>query len=317
MAACWQLLFGHGAMAAAPIDALDDWLRDQLGRRLVDRRSVGGGCIHRAWQLRFADGGVLFAKTNTAAALPQLVAEAEGLLALAAHAPAGLVIPEPLATGIAGDQAVLVLPWLDLEAMGGGAGQAGAAFQFGQHLARLHRASAARSPGQGYGWPADNFIGSAPQANGWQTTWGVFFAQCRLAPQLAWAARQNEPLEGAAALLELVPRWLAETESQPVLVHGDLWCGNAALLADGRGVVFDPACYWGDREVDLAMAQLFGGFSPSFFEGYSSRWPLPPGARERVALYNLYHLLNHANLFGGGYWPRAQACLVNLLSRVA
>ena len=302
-------------MAAAPADPLTAWLTDRLGRRLVARTPVGGGCIHRAWRLQFADGGVLFAKTNRASALPLLGAEVEGLLALAAHAPEGLVVPEPLAWGTAADQAVLVMPWLDLDGIGGGSGDTAAVFRLGQHLADLHRASAASSSGQGYGWPAANFIGSAPQANGWRSSWGQFFVECRLAPQLAWAARRSKPLQGAAALLELVPQWLAGHPAEPVLVHGDLWCGNAALLSDGSGVIFDPACYWGDREVDLAMAQLFGGFSPSFFAGYTSRWPLAPGASGRVALYNLYHLLNHANLFGGSYGQRAQASILELLSR--
>ena len=98
-------------------------------------------------------------------------------------------------------------------------------------------------------------------------------------------------------------------------MHGDLWSGNAALLADGRGALFDPAVYRGDREVDLAMARLFGGFPPGFFAGYEAAWPLPAGHRERVDLYNLYHLLNHANLFGGSYRSQAQACLEALLRR--
>lgn len=302
-------------MAAAPAESLTAWLQGQLGRRLVARKSVGGGCINRTWRLEFADGGVLFAKTNRAAALPQLVAEVEGLAALAAHAPAGLVIPEPVAWGLAGDQAVLVMPWLDLEGIGATSVDTGAAFRLGQYLADLHRHSAGGSAVAGYGWPAANFIGSAPQFNGWRSSWGQFFAECRLAPQLAWAARRSEPLQGAGALLALVPQWLAGHACEPVLVHGDLWCGNAASLRNGSGVIFDPACYWGDREVDLAMARLFGGFPPSFFAGYTGSWPLSAGASERAALYNLYHLLNHANLFGGGYQQRAQACIHELLSR--
>ena len=102
--------------------------------------------------------------------------------------------------------------------------------------------------------------------------------------------------------------------AEPCLVHGDLWAGNGALLVDGRGAIFDPAVYWGDREVDLAMAHLFGGFPACFFAGYEGRWPLPPGHRQRREIYNLYHLLNHANLFGGGYWRQAQASIDALLA---
>jgi fructosamine-3-kinase len=99
-----------------------------------------------------------------------------------------------------------------------------------------------------------------------------------------------------------------------VLVHGDLWSGNAAMLADGRGAIFDPAVHRGDREVDLAMARLFGGFPQTFFAGYEEQWPLPKGHRRRVPLYNLYHLLNHANLFGDSYRAQAQATIDELLA---
>jgi fructosamine-3-kinase len=111
-----------------------------------------------------------------------------------------------------------------------------------------------------------------------------------------------------------VPAWLEQHGAQPCLVHGDLWSGNAALTASGSGALFDPAVYRGDREVDLAMARLFGGFPEAFFAGYERAWPLPAGHRGRVRLYNLYHLLNHANLFGGGYGRQAQETIDHLLS---
>lgn len=292
---------------------MDLWLHRQLGQPVVGRTAVGGGCIHRAWRLDLGDGVTVFAKVNTAACLPLLEAEAQGLLQLARYAPMGLVIPEPLAVGQSGDRAVLVLDWLELGGPVGDAASDRFWFQLGQGLAGLHRSSASCPPPQGYGWPADNFLGSAPQSNSWRSDWGLFFAECRLAPQLDWADRRGHPLRGAQELLERVPRDLNSHRCQPVLVHGDLWCGNAAVLADGRGAIFDPACYWGDREVDLAMARLFGGFPSAFFKGYADQWPPEPGASGRVSLYNLYHLLNHANQFGGSYHHRAQACIDGLL----
>jgi fructosamine-3-kinase len=321
MPACWQVPDPQRVMATEPPDPLDLWLRRQLGQAVVGRTAVGGGCIHQAWRLEIAGGGTVFAKTNTAACLPLLEAEAEALQQLARHAPTGLVIPKTLALGQTGDQAdvqtdaqaVLVLGWLELGGPDGAAAKDNAWFALGKGLAGLHRSSASCAPPQGYGWPVDNFLGSAPQSNSWRSDWGLFFAECRLAPQLVWAARRGQPLRGAQALVERVPRWLNSHCCRPVLVHGDLWCGNAALLADGHGAIFDPACYWGDREVDLAMAQLFGGFPNAFFKGYAQGWPLEPGARRRVPLYNLYHQLNHANLFGGGYGHRAQACIDALL----
>jgi fructosamine-3-kinase len=297
--------------------ALAIWLQQQLGVELQGQRPVGGGCIHRAWELRLADGRRLFAKTNGAALLPVLEAEADGLAALH-QAADGLRIPQPLALGQAAGEAVLVLEWLELEpGQAGGAGAGGsrdeAWWQLGAQLARLHRTSL-NQPGQGFGWGRDNFIGSGPQPNGWMPHWADFFQQRRLAPQLRRAAASGQRLAGAETLLERLPAWLDPHRPDPCLVHGDLWSGNAALLQGGGGAVFDPAVYRGDREVDLAMAQLFGGFPPSFFAGYGATWPLPPGHRQRVELYNLYHLLNHANLFGGGYWRQAAASISQLLA---
>jgi fructosamine-3-kinase len=301
-------------MVRSPADPLADWLRDQLGLALLARSPVGGGCIHSAWCLRTAGDGRLFAKTNRADKLPVLEAEAEGLVALARVAPAALRIPEPLGLGLAGDEAVLVLPWLEL---GRGGGAAGSWTECGANLARLHRLSLqpAQAPetAQGFGWSRDNYIGASPQPNGWREEWSVFFAECRLRPQLHWLARKGRPMRGAERLLAHVSAWLAGHAPQPCLVHGDLWSGNAALLAGGGASLFDPAVHRGDREVDLAMARLFGGFPEAFFRGYAEEWPLPAGWRERVALYNLYHLLNHANLFGGEYNNQAQTVIDALL----
>ncbi|MFN7677043.1 MAG: fructosamine kinase family protein [Cyanobacteriota bacterium] len=301
-------------MARSGSDPLAPWLDDRLGVRLVSRAPVGGGCIHSAWGVQTEGGDRLFAKTNQADQLALLEAEAEGLRALARVAPAGLVIPEPLAWGQAGDLAVLVLPWLDL-AHSVRRPEAWAAC--GAQLARLHRQSLVpeplAEPGHAFGWSRDNFIGASPQPNGWRSGWGTFFSECRLEPQLRWLARKGRGPRGANRLLKRVPAWLEHHGAQPCLVHGDLWSGNAALLVGGAGSVFDPAVYRGDREVDLAMARLFGGFPEAFFQGYAEEWPLPEGWRDRVALYNLYHLLNHANLFGGGYVQQAQSAMDALL----
>ena len=288
------------------------WLQRERGLTLRRLVPVGGGCIHRAWRLELADGGRLFAKSNRLALRPLLEAEAAGLAALAAAAPPRLVVPQPLALANLGTEALLLLPWLEL---GGSSGPRAEAhwWQLGTDLAALHRASLQGHNG-GFGWPHDNFIGAGPQRNGWSERWGPFFAERRLGPQLAWAARNGRRLEGAETLVERAKAWLAAHPAEPCLVHGDLWRGNADLLADGAGgALFDPAVYRGDREVDLAMAQLFGGFPQAFFAGYEAAWPLPPGHRQRRDLYNLYHLLNHANLFGGGYWQQAQNSIRTLL----
>jgi fructosamine-3-kinase len=297
-----------------PDDPLDAWLAERFGAPSRRRSRVGGGCIHDAIGVELEDGRRLFVKTNRAEALPLLEAEAEGLVALRTCVDPGvLVVPEPLAWGLAGQRAVLALPWLALD----GAGEQGWR-ALGAALAGLHRASRGRTavpedrPGS-VGWPRDNFIGSGPQANGWDAHWPRFFAERRLLPQLDRLARGGTRLRNADRLLERLPALLGHHGAEPCLVHGDLWSGNAGLLADGRRSLFDPAVHRGDREVDLAMARLFGGFSASFFAGYEAVWPLPEGHHSRVPLYNLYHLLNHANLFGGGYAAQAQAVIDALI----
>ena len=285
------------------------WLLRELGQELRAMAPVSGGCIHCAWRLELADGGLLFAKTNRAALLPVLAAEADGLRALAS-APTGLRIPSPLRLAELDGTALLLLSWLNLADRPADPERAWR--HVGAELAALHRCSLVGHDGR-FGWGQDNFIGSGPQANGWQDSWGRFFAEQRLGPQLAWAGRSGHRLAEADALLEQVPAWLAGHPAEPCLVHGDLWSGNASLLAGGGGALFDPAVYRGDREVDLAMAQLFGGFPPAFFAGYAAAWPLPAGHRQRVELYNLYHLLNHANLFGGSYWSQAERSIGALL----
>lgn len=299
-------------------DALAPWLADRLGVRLRGRTAVGGGCIHSAWCLRLEGGEPLFAKTNRPEALPLLQAEADGLRALAAAA-AGLplLLPEPLAIGVAGDRAVLVLSWLELSGSTGSAGGQGAVGSggwaaFGAALADLHRRSLEGPPAR-FGWEHDNFIGSGVQPNGWCDDWGTFFVERRLRPQMRRLEASGTRLRGAEVLLERAGGWLSGHGALPALVHGDLWSGNAALTRQGSGALFDPAVHRADREVDLAMARLFGGFPAAFFRGHVERWPLPAGAAARVPLYNLYHLLNHANLFGGGYRRQAEAVIDDLL----
>ncbi|MCT0206750.1 fructosamine kinase family protein [Synechococcus sp. CS-1332] len=304
-----------------PPDPFAPWLAERLGVELVGCAPVGGGCIHSAWRLDLADGSRLFAKTNGAASLPLLEAEAEGLQALAVAAgEAGPLVPVPLACGVAGASSVLVLSWLELEG-GRSAAQVPQWHRLGAALAALHRRSLTRCcvagdrGGSSFGWPRDNVIGAFPQGNGWDDDWGRFFVERRLVPQLEHLAFSGTPLAQAQSLLERAGQWLDNHQPDPCLVHGDLWNGNAAITAGGQGAIFDPAVYRGDREVDLAMARLFGGFPDPFFDGYEAEWPLPSGHRFRRDLYNLYHLLNHANLFGGSYLGQCQARMNELLSR--
>ncbi len=294
-------------------NALQIWVRRRLGTDLLACRTVAGGCIHTAWALELADGRRLFAKTNTAVALPLLQAEVDGLEALRRAAAGELVIPAPLHCDLEDGTALLTMDWLDLGSRSGGEAWEAA----GAALARLHRRSLEWCPaGPAFGWSRDNFIGSGPQPNGWSQDWGRFFTEQRLEVQLRIAGGRGRRFSGAERLLARTADWLNGHGADPCLVHGDLWSGNTGLLGQGpvRAALFDPAVYRGDREVDLAMARLFGGLPPALFRGYEHTWPLPQGWRFRSHLYNLYHLLNHANLFGGGYGDQAQAVIDGLLA---
>lgn len=278
------------------------------GAVITDVSPVGGGCIHQAWKLRLRDGQVLFAKTGGASALPLFEVEAEALEALHAQADASfLVVPQPTALAALPHGAVLLLPWLDF----GGNDQTA----LGRGLALLHQSSMASSPAR-FGWHRDGFIGAGPQLGGWRDNWGSAFVELRLRPQLeALDGLQQDSTDLNPLLLRLAEH-LNEHQPQPALVHGDLWGGNAASLSDGRGSIFDPASWWADREVDLAMTKLFGGFSEAFRSAYRDVLPDSPGADGRVEIYNLYHLLNHANLFGGSYLSQCRASLRELARRL-
>jgi fructosamine-3-kinase len=252
---------------------------------IVDAQPVSGGCIHRCYRATLS-GRAVFLKVNEARFAAAFAAEADGLTALRS---AGCTAPQPLSHGAVDASAFLVMEYLELKPGGDFAA-------LGRMLAVMHRAH-----GKAFGWSRDNYIGSTPQPNGFCETWPEFWRERRMAPQLALAKRN-----GYAIDIGNVCDLLDGHRPQPSLLHGDLWSGNAAFLSNGAPVLFDPAAYYGDAETDLAMTELFGGFPPAFYSGYGS---LPAGYETRKHLYNLYHLLNHLNLFGRGYLSQVEATL--------
>lgn len=245
-----------------------------------------------------------FLKRLPLAQWSRLEAERDGLLALGPRA-GELVVPDPLALVAWQGEAVLALEWLDL-----GRGSPQEWTRLGQELARLHR----RSPGRAFGWEHDTWIGAGRQRGGWHDHWGSFFVRRRLGDQLETLARSGTRLPVSEGQLERLAQRLVDHDPSPCLVHGDLWAGNAGVLKDGRPTIYDPAVSYSDREVDLAMAHLFGGFPAEFFDGYASTWPLPAGHGQRRTIYNLYHLLNHAVLFGDPYIGQAASTLERILA---
>jgi protein-ribulosamine 3-kinase len=170
---------------------------------------------------------------------------------------------------------------------------------------------------ENYGFAHDNFIGSTPQPNGWANNWVEFLREKRFGFQLQLAKQNGHGgrlQDLGAALLEKLPAFFDGYTPQPSLLHGDLWGGNHAFLADGTPAIFDPAVYYGDREADIAMTELFGGYAGEFYAAYRAAWPLDDGYAVRRELYNLYHILNHANLFGSGYARQAEGMMQRLLA---
>jgi fructosamine-3-kinase len=218
-------------------------------------------------------------------------------------------VPRVLACGTAGQSAFLALEWIESRPAG-----RTAEHKLGEQLAAQHLVTAAE-----FGFASDNFIGSTPQPNGRMSDWAEFFRERRLRHQLVLAAENGFTalLEHAGArLLESLPALLAGHQPQASLLHGDLWAGNWLADEQSEPLLFDPAVYYGDREADLAMTRLFGGFGRAFYDAYQSATPLPAGHAVRAELYNLYHVLNHANLFGGGYARQARTSIDRLLAEV-
>lgn len=272
------------------------------------RRAVGGGSINEAVVLE-GDQDSYFVKLNDRRHGEMFEAEYEGLRALAA--PGVIRVPTPVCLGAGAGRVFLVMEYIPLRRSAG----AGAMARFGRELAALHRVA-----GERFGWFRDNTIGSTPQRNTPTDDWPTFFAQHRLGAQLellrqgGYARSIGPALE---RLIEALPSFFPGYHPPPSLLHGDLWSGNYGMDEHQAPVIFDPAVYYGDREADLAMTELFGGFSADFYCAYREAWPLDPGYSTRRTLYNLYHILNHVNLFGGGYLSQATTMTNALLSETA
>lgn len=265
------------------------------------KRSVSGGCINQGYAISDHQQ-TYFVKLNQASQVAMFEAEALGLEEMLETN--SIRVPQPICWGTSGNSGYIVLEWLE---MGGSNSQSSQ--EMGRKLAAMHKATSRK----GFGWTMNNTIGSTPQINTWTADWTEFYRQHRLAYQFQLARRRGGSFPRQDELLAAIPELLAGHDVQPSLVHGDLWGGNAGCTAMGEPVIFDPATYYGDREVDIAMTELFGGFSAGFYQGYNEVFPLDAGYEKRKTLYNLYHILNHFNLFGGGYASQANRMIDQIL----
>jgi fructosamine-3-kinase len=275
-------------------DQLAGPLSAALGRpvRLTGRRRLGGGSISETTRIETSAGSFVV-KSHPNPPEGFFEAEAAGLAALR-RAATRLVVPRVILCATA------PLPLLVLEDLGAGAPADDFDQVLGAGLAEVHRAGSDR-----YGFDRGTFCGTTPQSNGWRTGWVPFYADARLLPQIRAARDAGRLAPGDAerlnTLVARLDRWIADPSDGPSLIHGDLWTGNAHVTGGGRPALLDPSVSYAHREAELGMMTLFGGFPPDVFSAYDEAFPLEPGWRERNPLYQLYHLLNHLNLFGGGY----------------
>ncbi len=275
-----------------------------LSFQLADSSGMGGGCINDASRITGTDGRTFFVKRNSIGFRAAFEAEAHALSVMATSQT--IRVPVPITTCQEDNQSALILEFLPM-----GRSPQSDWVEMGKQLASMHRQGADR-----YGWDHDNWIGSTEQINTWHDDWITFFRECRLKPQVDWARRKHLSLLKADKLISGLSAFFENYDPIPSLLHGDLWSGNAGFLEDGSPVVFDPAGYYGDRETDLAMTEMFGGFSTEFYSAYNTEWSLDPGYRLRKQLYILYHTLNHYNIFGGGYGSQAESIINGLVSNL-
>lgn len=267
-------------------------------------RDLHGGDINRAALIQSGKTNWFVKYRGNA---PAGMFEAEALALEKISATGCIRVPEAIAWGSDDDTSWLVLEYLELTS-------SGPATLLGEQLAALHGISAAS-----FGWPHNNYIGITPQLNQQTDNWSEFWRDYRLKPQLAMAqaAGSGSRLSDRGdRLLASLGQLMHDHEPAASLLHGDLWAGNKAYTPSGLPVIFDPASYYGDRETDIAMTELFGGFEPEFYAAYRSNSPLPDGYPLRRELYNLYHMLNHLNLFGTGYLSRCESIIDGLLAQV-
>jgi fructosamine-3-kinase len=290
------------------LELLATAIGDSLGVSLHSQPAsrAHGGSINECYRWE-SNAGPFFVKLAPARGSAMFEAEAAGLEEL--RRAQAVRVPRVMSVGTSAGKAWLALEWIQ-----SGAPTRATDAVLGEQLARQHR-----STQPAFGWSRNNTIGSTAQLNDWDDNWVTFFRDRRLRYQLNLAGSNGyggRLQHRAEALLDCMSDFFSTYQPAPSLLHGDLWGGNRAADERGHPVIFDPAVYYGDREADLAMTRLFGGFGAAFYSAYESAWALAAGAAVRTDLYNLYHVLNHLNLFGGGYLAQAMSMIDGLLAEV-
>ncbi|MBO1927307.1 fructosamine kinase family protein [Thiomicrorhabdus sp. 6S2-11] len=269
-------------------------------------KNIAGGDISQAFKLHTNQGN-FFLKTNLVSHYDMFRSEMLGLQTIADSN--SILVPKAIASGTFKNHAWLLLDFVEMSSRGDD-------FQRGRDLALMHHHL--NDSAKPFGWQEDNFIGLTPQRNDWCSNWIEFYGQMRLKPQIQMARERgisSSTADRGYQLIDKLDFWFQDYQPKASLLHGDLWGGNSAFNSDGDAMIFDPASYYGDHETDIAMTELFGGFSNAFYDGYKEVFPLDKGYAKRKNLYNLYHLLNHFNLFGGHYQQQADNMIQTLLAQ--
>jgi fructosamine-3-kinase len=280
------------------MNQLEDIIQKLEVGDLISKRSVSGGSINDAFEIE-TSSGKFFLKINSASRFPNMFeAEKRGLELLAQSS---FLVPKPLKVGVAGDTQFILMEWIEK-----GAPKEGFWDQFGRSLAKLHSITSKQ-----FGLDHDNYIGSLPQCNSEHGNWAGFYREDRLVPQMKLAEKNGRLTSQMKNGFEGLFRSLENIfpNENPSLLHGDLWSGNMMVAANGTPCIFDPAVYYGHREMDLAMMALFGGFGDAWVDAYNEVYTLESGWRERIPLGQLYPLMVHVNLFGGGYTSSVERIL--------
>ena len=271
---------------------------------IANSTALSGGSISQSQKLKSRDGREFFCKQNEHSFYSYFDAESTALKQI--EETNTIRVPKVISLGRTPTASFLVLEYIE-EGSSNPKGQE----EMGRQLARMHKI-----PQPYYGWTQDNCIGATPQPNPKSENWIDFYRKHRLQHQLQLAAQRGRSFDQAEKLLLNLEYFFESYDPQPALLHGDLWGGNASHDSSGDPFIYDPATYYGDRETDLAFTYMFGGFSSSFYQGYEKEYPLDKGFKIRKTLYNLYHELNHFNLFGGGYASSAQSSINQLVTQL-
>ena len=267
-------------------------------------KQIFGGDIHKSWQIEF-NNAKFFLKRNERK-VKFLKFEESCLKNLQKYINyENLVIPKIISYLEVNNVELLLMEWIDMKNTD--------QQKLGKGLGEMHIESNKLNP-KSFGYPLHGFIGTSNQIKGWEKNWIKCFLNLRIEPQLAIFEKNFLEIDIKNQLKSKIELELSEHEPFNSLVHGDLWSGNTGVNQINKGVIFDPACWWADCEVDIAMTRLFGNFRSEFYENYHKIIPTKKGFKKRIIIYNFYHILNHANMFGGTYFHQVERYIKNILS---